>query len=360
MSAGDAVVVESAAGEALGLATVSPANLICARLLSRDPECQLDSAFFEQRVTAALSLREQQFDEPYYRLIYGEADGLPGMVIDRFGDILSVQLATAGMERRRQEILAALVSLLKPAGIALKNDGAARQAEGLDSYVEVAYGEVPEFVKLRENGVNFEVSVLSGQKTGWFYDHRDSRAQLLPWCNGARVLDVFSYVGGWGVQAAAAGAAEVLCIDSSAAALQMVERNAALNGSVGRVSTLQGQAEAGLRQLAKEGRRFDIVVLDPPAFIKRRKDSGAGQAAYRKLNQLAMALLPAGGLLVSASCSMHLPRATLVDIVGRAAARAGRRGVIIAQGGQGRDHPIVPVIPETEYLKTLFVKLPGD
>jgi 23S rRNA (cytosine1962-C5)-methyltransferase len=353
---GQAVTVETSTGRPLGVATVSPANLICARLLSRDPACEPGRDFFRRRIAAALELRQQFFDRPYYRLVYGEADGLPGLVVDRFGDVLVVQLATAGMDCRRGDIVAALVDLLHPAGVVLKNDSAARRAEGLDSSVAVVHGQVAELVPVVENEVRFEVSLLAGQKTGWFYDHREGRALLAPFCRGARVLDVFSYVGGWGVQAAVAGAESVVCVDSSPAALELVGHNAGLNDCGERVQTLQGQAAAQLKQLAAQGRRFDIIVLDPPAFIKRRKDIGAGQAAYRKLNQQAFRVLAPGGLLVTASCSMHLARSDLVRLVGQAASRTGTGCIVVAQAGQGRDHPIVPAIPETEYLKTLFVK----
>jgi 23S rRNA (cytosine1962-C5)-methyltransferase len=354
---GQPVVVQSAAGEALGVATCNPANLICGRLLSRDPAELLDAGFFRRRLRAALALRTRLFDEPFYRLVFGEADRLSGLVVDRFDDVLVAQLSSSGMDQCREPIVAALLEVLRPAAIVLKNDSLARQAEGLELQVEAAYGACPERVAVRENGCRFEVSVTGGQKTGWFYDHRDARAALARYCRGARVLDVFSYVGGWGIQAANAGAQSVLCVDSSADALALAAHNAALNGCADRLSTRQGQAAQVLADLAAEGAEFDVVVLDPPAFIKRRKDLGPGTAAYRKLNQQALRLLAPGGTLATASCSMHLPRASLVDLVARAAARLGRHAVITEQFGQSRDHPVVPAIPETEYLKTLFVQV---
>jgi 23S rRNA (cytosine1962-C5)-methyltransferase len=195
---------------------------------------------------------------------------------------------------------------------------------------------------------------MAGQKTGWFYDHRMNRARLMAYSRGRRVLDVFSYVGGWGVQAAAAGAEHVLCVDASAEALEHVGRNAALNDAAERVATRRGDAFEVLRMLAAEGERYDVVVLDPPAFIKRKKDQKAGEEAYRRVNQLAMEVLRQDGILVAASCSYHLPRESLQDAMLRAARRMGRSLQILEQGHQGPDHPVHPAIPETAYLKAFI------
>src|SRR5690606_22832590 len=224
-TAGDQAILEAAGGKPLGIVAMSPNNLICARLLSRDVKHVLDKSLLVHRLNVALSLRERLFDKPCYRLVYGDSDLLPGLVVDRFFDILVVQLASATMEAHKGDVLAALIQVLKPSGILLKNDSSARDAEGLERYVETAYGEVPEWVALEENGVKFEAPVIEGQKTGWFYDHRMNRARLAPYVKGKRVLDLFSYIGGWGVQAAAFGASEVFCVDGSALALDGVERN---------------------------------------------------------------------------------------------------------------------------------------
>jgi 23S rRNA (cytosine1962-C5)-methyltransferase len=206
-AAGDQAILEAAGGKPLGIVAMSPNNLICARLLSRDLKHELDKSLLVHRLNVCLSLRERLFDKPCYRLVYGDSDLLPGLVVDRFFDILVVQLASATMERHKDDVLAALIQVLKPSGILLKNDSSARDAEGLERYVETAYGQVPEWVALEENGVKFEAPVIEGQKTGWFYDHRMNRARLAPYVQGKRVLDLFSYIGGWGVQAAAFGSA---------------------------------------------------------------------------------------------------------------------------------------------------------
>lgn len=354
---GDQAVLEDSKGKPLGIVIVNPNTLICARLVNRDVAHPLTVSLLVHRLQIALSLRETWYPEPFYRLVYGDSDGLPGLVVDRFGDHLVVQISTAGMERVKGELVDALVKVLKPQGILLKNDGKMRQVEGLDSYVEVVFGEVPRRVALRENGVAFEAPVFDGQKTGWFYDHREARARLKGLVTGKRVLDVFSYIGGWGVQAAAFGAAEVHCVDASEKALDQVMRNAALNGVEDRVHTLQGDAFEALQALKQEGERFDVVIMDPPAFITRRKDHKAGLQAYRRANELAMRLLSRDGLLVSGSCSMHLAREELVDVLRASARHIDRTAQIVHHGHQGADHPIHPAIPETEYLKSVFARV---
>ncbi len=353
---GDPVVVCSHDGSPLGSAYVEPQALICARVYAPDVEALPDQALFDHRLRAALAARQAVFPEPCYRLVYGDSDLLPGVVIDRFGDHLVVQLNSAGIERYREPLVGALVELLEPRGILLRGDSRSRREQGLADDSSVAYGEVPAEVPLVENGVRFMAPVWSGQKTGWFYDHRLSRARLAAWVEGRTVLDVYSYIGGWGVQAAAFGAAAVCCLDSSEAALAGAASNAGLNGLADRLSTLKGPAPETMAALRDQGRRFDVVILDPPAFIVRRKDAGKGFTAYRRINQLALQLLNPGGLLVSASCSMHLSRPDLLAAVQQAAVRAGCQVRIVEQGGQGPDHPIHPAIPETEYLKTVFAR----
>lgn len=358
--AGEQVVVESHAGKAIGLAYVNPHSLICGRLFSRDTRYPLDKSLLVHRLNIALGLRTAMTDQPYYRLVYGDSDFLPGLVVDRFGDVLVVQIATTGMERVRDAVVEALVQVLKPSGVLLKNDARIRRAEDLPESIEVVYGDVPEEVLIRENGVSFSVPVFAGQKTGWFYDHRASRARLADYVRGRSVLDVFSYIGGWGVQAAAFGAAAVTCVDSSEFALDGVDTNARLNGVEARVATLQGSAFDAMKMLLDEGQRFDVVVVDPPAFIPKRKDIKQGEQAYRRANELAMRLLAKNGVLVSASCSMHLERTRLTDILRGSARHLDRELQILEQGGQAFDHPVHPAIPETDYLKAVFARvLPG-
>ncbi|GIZ12549.1 class I SAM-dependent rRNA methyltransferase [Pseudomonas sp. NCCP-436] len=356
-AAGDQAILEAAGGKPLGVVAMSPNNLICARLLSRDSKHVLDKSLLVHRLNVALSLRERLFDTPCYRLVYGDSDLLPGLVVDRFFDILVVQLASATMEAQRDAVVAALVQVLKPSGILFKNDSSARDAEGLHRYVEVAYGDVPDWIALEENGVRFEAPVREGQKTGWFYDHRMNRARLAPYVKGKRVLDLFSYIGGWGVQAAAFGASEVFCVDSSGFALDGVERNAALNGFAEKLTCVEGDVFAALKELKAAEERFDVVIADPPAFIKRKKDIKNGEAAYRRLNEMAMRMLNKDGILVSASCSMHLEEDSLQNILLTSARHLDRNIQLLERGAQGPDHPVHPAINETRYIKSLTVRL---
>ncbi|HOY23309.1 MAG TPA: class I SAM-dependent rRNA methyltransferase [Cellvibrio sp.] len=354
---GQQALVTTNSGKPLGIALMNPTSLICGRIINRDESHPLNKSLLVHRFKQALALRELTFSEPYYRLVYGDSDLLPGLVVDRFGDYLVVQIAGAGMELVKNDIIDALVQVLKPEGILLSNDHSARALENLPEYTQVVYGSVPEAVELIENGTRFMAPIHGGQKTGWFYDHRVNRAQLQQYVKGKRVLDVFSYIGGWGVQAAKAGASEVVCVDASESALDGVEQNAALNGVEDIVSTIQGKAIDVLKHLIAENERFDIVVLDPPAFIKKRKDQKAGEAAYRHINELGMRLLGRDGLIVSASCSMHLGKDTLVEIVRASGRHLDRHVQIIGQGGQGPDHPVHPAIPETDYLKAVFARV---
>lgn len=346
--------VEDARGSALGVATVNPQALLCARLLSSRADANIDIDWVLRRLRAALAARDAVYSQPFYRLIYGEADGLPGLVVDRYGDVLVAQLATAGMEQLKPLLLEALTTLLSPCGIWLRNDVPMREAEGLPLYTE-AVGEVPDNVEIIESGVRFQVPLKAGQKTGWFFDQRDNRDRLARYARDATVLDVFSYVGAWGVRAAAFGAAQVSCVDASAQALELAVANGRANNA--EIETVQGQAIEVLQSLAVQPRRFSLVVVDPPALIKRKKDHAAGLAHYERLNRAALALLQPGGVLVSCSCSFHLDAPELQRTVLRAARADGRRLSILEQGGQGPDHPVHPAIPETRYLKALFCRV---
>ena len=351
---GTEVIVEEHSGKPLGRGYLNPHSLICCRLLTRNCRQNIDAAFLKKRMQRALSLRQQAFSTHHYRAIYGDSDGLSGLVVDRFGDYLVAQLNTAGMERLKSQVLDALLSVFHPKAVLWRNDSPLREQEGLPQLVEVAYGDWPETLMVTENGVDFEVSSISGQKTGWFYDHRDNRRQLMTWVQGKRVLDVFAYVGGWGLQAMAAGAESLTAVDASEAALDQLVANADKLGCGDKVTCVEGNGFEVLEALLEAGERFDVVVVDPPAFIKRKKDFKAGLNAYKKLNTLAMRLLPSDGILVSASCSMHLPRETLVDTVRGVSRHVDRYAQLVYSGGQGADHPVHPAIVETDYLKACF------
>jgi 23S rRNA (cytosine1962-C5)-methyltransferase len=346
--------VEDSRGQALGLATVNPNALICGRLLTRRADAGIDVGWFCRRIERALDLRERIFDRPFYRLAYGESDGLPGLVIDRYGDVCVVQISTAGMERLKTEITEALKEVLRPAGILFRNDIAMREMEGLPAYVE-ALGQVPEQVEIDEGGVRFRVPLDAGQKTGWFYDQHANRDRLAPYVRDKRVLDVFSYIGGWALRAGKFGASSLTTVDSSATALEAAQHNATLNGMT--LEAMKGQATDVLKQLRDAGRRFDVVIVDPPALIKRKKDMDAGAEHYAQLNRLAMQLLDADGTLVSCSCSHHMTEEHLQRLLLREARNHRRTLQILERGGQGPDHPVHPAIPETFYLKAFYCRV---
>jgi 23S rRNA (cytosine1962-C5)-methyltransferase len=352
--AGELVRVLAHNDRALGLAYVNPQSLISARLLQtwRIP----DTAWFIERFRTALALRERLYAEPYYRAVYGEADALPGLIVDRYGGRCVIQIGTAGMERLKPHIQEAAIEVYRCDTLIFKNDSAARELEGLPSYVEIARGNAAETGEVREAGLAFEVPLTEGQKTGWFFDQAFNRRALTKYVSRkARVLDVFSYVGAWGIRAAHDGAGEVTCVDSSAAALEFAARNAARNGST--ITVRRGDAFHVLEALAEEHARFDLVIVDPPAFAKRRKDVPKALAAYKRLNQLAMQLLSADGILVSCSCSYHIGAAELEDAIAKAARTAQKHLQVLEAGGQAPDHPVHPAIPETRYLKAYFCRV---
>ncbi len=355
---GSLAAVESDRGKFLGYAYVNPRSLIAARILSRHQGFQPGQGLLVHRLNVALALRARLYPRPYYRLVHGESDELPGLVVDRYGDTLVVQLGTAGMEAQKALILAALEKVVKPSVVVFKNDSGARELEGLPSYVEAAKGALPEEVEVLEGDCRFRAPLSAGQKTGWFFDQAANRRQFLATLPpGARVLDAFSYVGAWGVLAARAGAA-VTCIDSSATALEAATRNAERNGVT--VATHKADVFEALEQLHAAREKFDFVIIDPPAFIKRRKDAGKGEAAYKRLNQLAMQLLPRDGLLVSCSCSYHLEPDALLDAIQKAGRHLGRFVQVLATGGQAPDHPVHPAIRETRYLKAFLCRVTHD
>jgi 23S rRNA (cytosine1962-C5)-methyltransferase len=352
--AGDLIVIKDNSGQALGTAYINPHTLIAARLISRKPNAKLGGNFFKDRLTTALALRERLYSKPYYRLIFGESDGIPGLVIDRFGDVFSLQITTAGIEKSKEILVATLVELFQPQAIVLKNDNSQRELENLSTESVVVYGTLPNEILIEENNAQFKIAILEGQKTGWFYDHRNSRAQCAALAKNQRVLDLFSYSGAWGIPAAVAGATEVVCVDSSESALVMAAESAKLNNVSDNMQFVRADVFEFLKNAREQQERFDVIILDPPALIKRKKDFKAGYEAYRRLNQLALQVLAKNGVLISASCSHHLSKENLHEILRSSARHIDRHLVFFAQGGQGFDHPVHPAIPESEYLKTYF------
>ena len=357
LAPGSVVLLAAANGDPLGLAWFNPHTLIAARMLTRDAKEDIGQSFFETRLSVALALRQRLYDAPYYRLVHAEADGLPATVVDRMGDVLVVQLNAAGPNGAADDILAALSALLKPRAILLKNDSPARSLEGLPLETRLAAGAFDQPVDLVENGVRFRIHPLEGQKTGWFYDQRDNRAFVARLAAGAKVLDAYCYGGGFGIACAAGGAASVLMLDRSTGALETAAEAAALNALTDRCATRQGDVFETLAAMRDAGDHFDIVIVDPPAFAKSRKDVPAALRGYRKLARLAAKLVSPGGMLFAASCSHNVETGPFEEAVARGLADAGRAGRILRQAGAGPDHPIHPMLPESAYLKSLTLAL---
>lgn len=347
---GDAVTICDHAGKSLGNGYVNPNTLIAARLVDRGGHA-IDRSLIVHRLNVALALRERLHPEPFYRLLFGESDGVPGLVVERFDDVVVAQLTTAGMERIADDIAEAIVKVLRPRALVWKNDSGARAIEGLPEYADFAFGALDGPLRVREGGLDFDVDVIGGQKTGWFYDQRANRDRLAPYVAGKRVLDVFSYAGAWGLRAAAFGAESVECVDVSGRAVEMIRRNAALNGLQDRVTATEAEAFDFLKAARAERRRWDVVILDPPAFVKRKKDLKEGALAYRRLNELGMQVLERDGILITASCSHHMPRTLLMDGVQAGVRHLDRFAQMIEPLSQSPDHPVHPAIPETDYLK---------
>lgn len=356
---GQAVNVADAADRMLGTAYVNPSSLIAARLVSRRPETPLNADLVRSRLEDALSLRQRLFHEPFYRLCHGEGDLLPGLVVDRHGDHLVAQISTAGMDRLTADLVDILSGMLNPVSLLLDNDIPGRDQEGLPRTVTSAVGAAPDAVDVRENGLTYSAPLSRGQKTGWFYDQRDNRASLIPFAPGATVLDAFCYAGGFGALALRHGARAVTFADASATALDFARRNAEMAAPHTDIECLHGDALNILARLRQEGRRFDLVCLDPPAFIKRRKDARQGLEAYRRINELGLDLVKPGGMLMTCSCSHHLEAETLRGLVAKAAARRRLHLRLLRQGFQGADHPIHPSMPESAYLKTFLFQVPA-
>jgi 23S rRNA (cytosine1962-C5)-methyltransferase len=338
-------------GAYLGRAYVNRHSLICARLLTRGRD-EIDGAFFVRRLERAQRLREAVYPgEPAVRLVYGESDQLPGLVVDRYGDWLAVQVLTLGVERRLDELRPALEKVFAPRGAVLVADSPLRALEGLEQRREVWWGDVPERIEVPVGGFALEVDLLHGQKTGLFLDQRENRKRAEARANGRTALDVFCYQGEWSMHLARGGATSVLAIDSSEPALALARANVARNGFGDRVEFLRMEAYDILRRLEREGRRFGIVVLDPPALIKSRRAMAAGAKAYREHNRLAMSLLEEDGILVTCSCSHHLDDDLFRQVLLESARAARRPMRVLDWSGEAPDHPRLLAVPETHYLK---------
>jgi len=349
---GEEVLVLASDQKPLGIAYINPHSLIAARLLTRNPHEKRDVTFFIKRIQRALDLRTHLFPKPFYRLVFGESDGLPGLIADRFDSILVLQLNTAGMDAHSSLIIEAFQSVLPQLhSILLRNDSRERKQEGLEQYIKPALGLPPETLSLEENETFFSAPLWKGQKTGWFYDHRQNRLFLKEKVLGKRVLDVFSYLGAWGIEAAHWGASQVICVDAAQQTTEWIRKNAALNQVSEKVSIVIDDAFDALKQLAEDNEKFDVIILDPPAFVKKSKDKKAGLLAYQRINTLALKLLNDNGFLISCSCSMHVSFEEFMQVLRRAALQSRGELQLIQRGHQASDHPVHFAIPETDYLK---------
>ncbi len=351
LPAGSLVRVRTADGKVFAVAYYNPHSLIALRVLTRNKDARIGRHFFAVRLERALRLRERLFDRPFYRLVHGEADGLPGLVVDRYGEHLVVQLNTAGMERLWGPCREALDRLLEPKSILLRNDSPVRTLEGLGEEVRIELGAPPERVRIEENGLPFLARPRGGQKTGWYYDQRLNRAFVRLLARDQEVLDLYCYGGGFALNALHAGARSALLVDSSARALELARDNARLQGVGERVTVEEGEAFAVAERLAGERRRFGLVIADPPSFVKSRAKLATGLRAYRRLAERCARLVAEGGALCLSCCSHNVTpedfrREILIGI-----RNAGRGARQLAFAGAGPDHPVHPVLAETAYLK---------
>jgi len=354
---GDTVRLLDSSGRFLGLGFFNPGSLISFRLLS-SKDGEIDQNFFEERIRRALEFRGTFLPGvSSFRAVFGEADGLPGLIVDKYEKYLSVQYLSAGMEKNSALIVAALEKIFSPEGIVGRNDSSLRKLEGLEERVDVLSGNVPEKVKIEENGCFYIADLLSGQKTGFFFDQRENRSAIAKYCRGKRVLDCFCHTGAFGINAAKAGASEITWVDSSKPALDLAEENTKLNGLGDKFNGIVSNAGEYLEKLAKEGNKFDIIIVDPPAFIKSRKHFSVGYKAYRNLNASALGLLKSGGILATSSCSHNLSPADFRNMIVESAGRAGVQARLLELRSQGRDHPVLLSMPETEYLKFAIIEV---
>jgi 23S rRNA (cytosine1962-C5)-methyltransferase len=339
-------------GRPFGTGFFNPKSLIAVRLLDASPDTAIDEDFFAAKFARALKLREALYDAPYYRLIHAEGDGLPGLAVDRFGDTVSVQITAAGMEVLRDTVLAALKRVVAPERIILRADAPARALEGLDSYVESGGSGR---ITIHENGVVYFADAAAGQKTGWYYDQRDNRAFIASLANGKSVLDAYSYTGGFALAAAKAGAREAVGLESSAPAVALAEEAASAAHLAAKF--VKSDVFEELERLGAANETFDMVIADPPPFVKSKKDLEPGAKAYRKLARLAAAVTAPEGILCVASCSHNIAMDRFALECAAGIARAGRRARLIRASGAGPDHPIHPMLPESAYLKALVYAL---
>jgi 23S rRNA (cytosine1962-C5)-methyltransferase len=360
LEAGGFAVLEDAERNPMALVTVNPNSKIIARVMDADVDASIDGDWLRLRLRRALALRETLYDQPFYRLVHAEADGLPGLVIDRFGQTAVIQPNAAWADRMSAEIADALVEVTGVETVILNGQGRVRGLEGLEERMDVLRGQAPSApVPVQMNGATYLADVMGGQKTGLFYDQRPNHAFAQRLSKGARVLDVFSHVGGFGLAALAVGARAVTCVDGSAPALELAQGGARAMGAEDRLTVLRSDAFKAMENLLEDGREFDVVICDPPAFAPSKQALEAGLRAYERVAKLAAPLVAPGGYLGLCSCSHAADLTQFRNVSARGIGRGGRRGTLIYSGQAGPDHPTLPQLAETGYLKALFFRLDG-
>ena len=360
LAPGSFALLEDAERRPLGLVTVNPASKIVARMMDADAGARIDGDWLRARIGRALAMRQRLYPTPFYRLVHAEADGLPGLVIDRFGTVAVMQPNAAWAEHMAGQIAEALADIVGVETVILNGQGRSRVLEGLDERTEVIRGPAMTGpLPVQMNDATYLADLMAGQKTGLFYDQRPNHAFAQRLAHGARVLDVFSYVGGFGLAALAAGAEHATCVDGSAAALELAAGGAQAMGAGARLALMRSDAFDAMEALAAESRRFDLVICDPPAFAPSKPALEAGLRAYERVAKLAAPLVAPGGYLGLCSCSHAVDLSAFRNASARGIGRGGRRGVQIHCGQAGPDHPILPQLAETGYLKALFFRLDG-
>lgn len=355
--AGSIVKLTDNTGTFLGLGTFNAHSLIAFRKIASDVQTEINTAFIAKKLRRCVALRDALVNSPFYRLVHSEGDGLPGLIIDRFDDIVACQINTAGMDLMKESVVAAIDEVLHPSCIVLRAESAARSLEGLEPLYEVAKGTLPDVVPVRENGIYFYADLKEGQKTGWFYDQRENRAFVGRLAPNKRCIDFYTYAGGFALHMGIGHAKEIIGVDRSEQALDLAKKAAETNGLTDKASWIRDNAFDVLENMNKDKEKFGIVVCDPPAFAKVKKDIQAGLRGYRKMARLAAGLVERDGILALGSCSHHVKPDEFLAECSRGITEAGKSGRLILQAGAGPDHPVHPHLPETAYLKCLVYQL---
>ncbi len=345
---GNIVEVRSARNVLLGFGFYNPGTLIAVRIISKE-FVEPDLKFFADRLSSAMRLRRRLFSSNFYRLVYGESDFLPGLVVDRFDSLFSVQILSAGMEMRKDLIYQAIKDVFSPSAIYERNESQTRTLEGLQQGKSIVYGE-EKSADYDEDGVVFRINPYRGQKTGFYFDQRLNRIFSRRFAEGAKVLDLYSNEGGFALNLSRSGASSVKAIDASGEVIESLAANAELN-SLKNVEMEASDADVYMKKAIASGEKYDVVVCDPPSFTRNRKSVPAAKAAYRKLHEQVFQILNHEGILLTASCSHHIFRETFEEVISSAAGRTGRTLQLLHRAGASPDHPVLPSMPETEYLK---------